>query len=80
MPEQHKGQAGMGGRGKNRSKARQDKATRRTVRSRNVPTAKVPGSPSSRNPRRRNIKRNQREWHEDRRFAAKKANRPPQNP
>jgi hypothetical protein len=75
MPEQSKGQAGMGGRGKNQAKTRQDKATRRTVRTQGLVKAHIPGSPSGKNPRRRNQKRNQRTWHEERRFAVKKANR-----
>jgi hypothetical protein len=73
MQQRYKGQAGMGGRGKNSPKQRQDKATSRKVRVPKVKKGDVPGAPSSRNPR----KRNQREWNADRRFKVKKANRVP---
>jgi hypothetical protein len=75
MPEENKGQAGMGGRGKNQAKTRRDKGTRRKGTIPKLASAKVPGSPSGKNPRRRNQKRNQREWHEDRRMQVKKTHR-----
>jgi hypothetical protein len=77
MQQRNKGQAGMGGRGKNSPKQRQDKATSRKVRVPRVAAADVPGAPSSKKPRRRNQKRNQREWHAERRFKVKKANHAP---
>lgn len=75
MQQRNKGQAGMGGRGKNQLKNRQDVATRRKSKTPKLPKAKVPGEPSSKNPRKRNQKRNQREWNEERMLKIKKANR-----
>lgn len=74
MHERSKGQAGMGGRGKNQSRNRQDKATRRKARVPKIAKANVPGSPSGKNPRKRNQKRNQRQWHQQRRLRVRKAN------
>jgi hypothetical protein len=75
MRERNKGQAGMGGHGKNKPKLRQDKATRRKVRATRLAEAQVPGRPSAKNPRRANQKRNQREWHSERKLQVKKAQR-----
>ena len=77
MQQRNKGQAGMGGRGKNSPKRRQDKATARKVRVPKLPAAEVPGAPSSKNPRKRNQKRNQREWHAEKRFKVRKATEVP---
>jgi hypothetical protein len=70
--ERNKGQAGMGGRGKNQPKNRQDVATPRKRKMPALATVDVPGSPSGTSAR-RNQKRNQREWHGDRRRQVKKA-------
>jgi hypothetical protein len=75
MQERSKGQAGMGGRGKNQSHTRQDKATRRKVRMPKIARAIVPGEPAGKNPRKRNQKRNQRKWHNERASSVKKTNR-----
>jgi len=77
MQQRYKGHAGMGGRGKDSPKLRQDKATARKVRVPKLPAADVPGAPSSKNPRKRNQKRNQREWHAEKRFKVRKANQAP---
>jgi hypothetical protein len=75
MPQQmNKGQAGMGGRGKNQLKGRQDKGTRRKGRIPKLAEANIPGSPSGKNPRKRNQKRNQREWRQKRELHVRKAN------
>jgi hypothetical protein len=75
MQQRYKGQAGMGGRGRNQGRTRQDKVVRRSARVPKLAKAKIPGSPSGKNPRRRNQKRNQRDWHAERRFKVKKAMR-----
>lgn len=67
--ERNKGQAGLGGRGKNQTKGRQDQATPspRGRKKSNLTQARnkeVPGSPSGA-PERRNQKKNQRDWHEN---------------
>jgi hypothetical protein len=77
MQQRYKGHAGMGSRGKNSPRQRQDKATARKVRTPKLAAAEVPGTPSSKNPRKRNQKKNQREWHEEKRFKARKASRVP---
>jgi hypothetical protein len=77
MQQRNKGQAGMGGRGKNKVQNRQDQATRRRNRAPKLAVTDVPGAPPSKNPRKRNQKRNQRAWHAERRFKVKKANRVP---
>jgi hypothetical protein len=74
MQERSKGQAGMGSRGKNQPRNRKDKATRRKVRVPKVAKATVPGSSSGKNPNERNQKRNQLEWHAERRFRVRKSN------
>ena len=59
MPQQRsKGMAGMGGRGKNKPKNRQDEATRKRVRKTGGPANLT--RPSSRN--KDNQGRNQKEW------------------
>jgi hypothetical protein len=75
METRNKGQAGMGGRGKNKLKSRTDQPTRRKVRNQKIAKAKVPGAVASKNPARRNQKRNQRSWHSERAFKVKKTNR-----
>jgi hypothetical protein len=79
MQERNKGQAGMGGRGKNQPKNRQDQATRRKVTVPKLPKAKVPGVVASKNPRKRNQKNNQRSWHDEKVTRVRKANRVPAN-
>ena len=79
MQQRHKGQAGMGGRGKNQPKNRQDVASRRKVTVPRIPKAKLPGAPESPNPRKANQKNNQRKWHAKRAFAIKKAQHVPEN-
>ncbi len=78
MQQRSKGQAMMGGRGKNQPKNRQDKATRRKARVPKVAEAEILGSPSSKNPKKRNQKSNQRTWHNERARRVKKANRIPE--
>jgi hypothetical protein len=71
----NKGQAGMGGRGKNKPKHRQDQATARKAR---PPTLRGEGKNKegaqltrpARNPR-ANQKRNQSEWHQARRMRSR---------
>jgi hypothetical protein len=68
MPQQkNKGQAGMGGRGKNQKKGRQDQATRTKERK--------PGGGATRSrpalTARGNQKRNQKEWHEESRMESR---------
>src|SRR2546423_9278945 len=75
MQQRYKGQAGMGGRGKNSPKLRQNRTTKRKVRVPKLAEAIIPGAPPSKNPHKRNQKRNQREWHAERRFKVKKAAR-----
>jgi hypothetical protein len=75
MQERSKGQAGMGGRGKNQARTRLDKATRRKVRVPKIAKGIVPCEPAGKNPRKRNQKRNQRIWHGERASRVKKANR-----
>jgi hypothetical protein len=70
--QRNKGQAGMGGRGKNQAKHRQDVATRRKRRMQPLREANIPGSPSGSRAR-RNQKRNQRDWHAERRQRVKEA-------
>ena len=68
--QRFKGQAGMGGRGKNQARYRKDVVSRR----KRVPSfkkASLPGSPSG-SPPRRNQKRNQRAWRAHRTFRLKK--------
>jgi hypothetical protein len=72
--QRNKGQAGMGGRGKNQAKYRQDVATRRKTRIPALAEPSIPGSPSG-PPARRNQKRNQRTWRAQRQFALKKVTR-----
>jgi len=68
--QRFKGEAGIGGRGKNKARYRQDTVTRRK-RTPATKKARVPGSPSG-SAGRRNQKRNQRSWHGKRRFRLKK--------
>src|SRR5437763_11911210 len=74
--QRFKGQAGMGGRGKNQSRYRQDVATRRKRKVPALRKAKIPGSPAG-PPARRNQKRNQRSWRAARTFRLKKRTRYP---
>ena len=74
MQQRYKGHAGMGGRGKDSPRRTQNKATARTVRVPKLAARDVPGASSSKNPRKRNQKRNQREWHAEKRFKVRKAN------
>jgi hypothetical protein len=71
VQQRNKGQAGMGGRGKNQKKGRQDQATRRRKK---LPLGEKKGgatlTPPSKS-RRLNQKRNQTEWHERRRQAVR---------
>jgi hypothetical protein len=78
MQQRFKGQAGMGGRGKNKPK-NQTVATRRKVRTPKIPKAQVPGVIESPNPRKRNQKNNQRKWHDEKAAKIRKANRVPEN-
>jgi hypothetical protein len=71
-PERNKGQAGMGGRGKNQTKYRQDVATRRKRHMQALADPNIPGSPCG-TPARRNQKNNQRAWHAERRQRVKRA-------
>ena len=70
--QRNKGQAGMGGRGKNQIRHRQDTGTRRKRRMQALREPELPGSPPG-PPAVRNQKRNQREWHAERRLKVKKA-------
>jgi hypothetical protein len=65
--ERNKGQAGMGGRGKNQERGRHDVGTRRRER-------KTGGGASLTKPstkRRANQQRNQHEWHAERRMKSR---------
>jgi hypothetical protein len=70
---------GLGGRGKNQAKYRQDVPSRRKVKVQKVPKANVPGLVESQNPRKRNQKNNQRKWHAEKAQKIRKANRVPEN-
>jgi hypothetical protein len=62
----------MGGRGKNQVKHRQDVATRRKRKMQALREPAIPGTPSGTRTR-QNQKRNQRDWHAQRRHRVKKA-------
>jgi len=67
-----KGQAGMGGRGKNQPKNTQTSVTRRRQKFPKLAEASVKGVPSGSGPK-QNQGKNQRDWHEGRKMKVRRA-------
>jgi hypothetical protein len=70
-PERNKGQAGLGGKGKNQLKHRQDQATRNKRKTPSLGKRQVPGKPAG-SGKKALQKENQRRWHQEKKRRVRK--------